>query len=144
MIEAVNSVVANAPLLRGSSEPTNAARSNTGRVQEVTSAAASMPQAPFISPFIFMDVNFDQAVLQIRDPQTGDVVEQIPSRSRLELQQRSQTSAGDVQNAQNTETGVRQVEQAQANSSAVQAQAIAQAFSQASASQTTSSLNVLV
>lgn len=142
MIEAVNSVVANAPLLRGSAEPTNAARSNTSRVQEVTSAAASMPQAPFISPFIFMDVNFDQAVLQIRDPQTGDVVEQIPSRSRMELQQRSQTPVADAQNAEGA--NVQQAVQAQASSSAFQAQAIAQAFSQATASQSASSFNVLV
>ena len=45
------------------------------------------PTAPFISPFISFDVNFDTAVLQIRDSSTGDVLRQIPTERTLELRQ---------------------------------------------------------
>src|SRR5688572_26945383 len=58
MIEAVNAVVANASVLRGSAEAVSTARSfaaNPERVQEVV-------QAPYISPYISMDVNYNKAV----------------------------------------------------------------------------------
>jgi FlaG protein len=93
MIEAVNAVVANASLLRGSAEQASAARSfaaNPARVQEVI-------QAPYVSPFIYVDVNYDKAVLQIRDSDTGDVLKQFPSeqtmaiRSRIAQSQAAQT-----------------------------------------------------
>lgn len=93
MIEAVNAVVANASLLRGSAEQASAARSfaaNPARVQEVI-------QAPYVSPFIYVDVNYDKAVLQIRDSDTGDVLKQFPSeqtmaiRSRIAERQAAQT-----------------------------------------------------
>ncbi|MGB4107103.1 MAG: hypothetical protein WBK55_04835 [Alphaproteobacteria bacterium] len=93
MIEAVNAVVANASLLRGSAEQASAARSlaaNPERVQEVI-------QAPYVSPFIYVDVNYDKAVLQIRDSDTGDVLKQFPSeqtmaiRSRIAQRQAAQT-----------------------------------------------------
>jgi hypothetical protein len=93
MIEAVNAVVANASLLRGSAEQASVARSfaaNPARVQEVI-------QAPYVSPFIYVDVNYDKAVLQIRDSDTGDVLKQFPSeqtmaiRSRIAQSQAAQT-----------------------------------------------------
>lgn len=140
MIEAVNSVIANASLVRGNTDQNSSARSfaaNPDRVQEAASSGGALPQAPFISPFIFLDVNFDTAVLQIRDPQTGDVVEQIPSRSRLESQQRAAQQA-DIQ-AQQT------VQSAPDTTQAVQAQAVAQAFTasaQAAESVVSSSVSV--
>lgn len=81
MIEAVNAVVANASLLRGSAEQASVARSltaNPERVQEVV-------RAPYVSPFIYMDVNFDKAVLQIRDRDTGDVTKQFPSEQTMQV-----------------------------------------------------------
>ena len=84
MIEAVNSVVANASVLRGQAEAVSAARSfaaNPERVQEVV-------QAPYISPYISMDVNYNKAVLQIRDSDTGDVLKQFPSETALEFRSR--------------------------------------------------------
>lgn len=81
MIEAVNAVVANASLLRGSAEQASVARSftaNPERVQEVV-------RAPYVSPFIYMDVNFDKAVLQIRDRDTGDVTRQFPSEQTMQV-----------------------------------------------------------
>lgn len=102
MIEAVNSVLSNAQVLRGSTEGIDSARSfaaNPERVQEI-----STPQAPFISPFISVDVNFDTAVLQIRDSDTGDVVQQFPSEARLEEQQRAARAAQNARLATSEQT----------------------------------------
>ncbi len=83
MIEAVNSVVANASVLRGQAEQASVARAaaNPERVQEVI-------QAPYVSPYISMDLNYNKAVLQIRDGDTGDVLKQFPSEAALELRSR--------------------------------------------------------
>ncbi|MCB9988723.1 MAG: hypothetical protein H6868_05225 [Rhodospirillales bacterium] len=43
-----------------------------------------MAQAPYVSPYIHVDLNYDKAVLQIRDSDTGDVLNQFPSQKRLE------------------------------------------------------------
>lgn len=89
MIEAVNSVLSNAPLTKQVVEQQSVARSfaaNPARIQE-----ASM-QAPYISLYIKVDTYFDKAVLQIRDSDTGDVVRQIPTESQLEAYRRAQTS----------------------------------------------------
>lgn len=83
MIEAVNSVLANASLLRGHAEQGSSARSFTANPDRVQEA----PQAPFVSPYIMVDTNFDQAVLQIRDSNTGDVLRQFPSESALRARQ---------------------------------------------------------
>ncbi len=79
MFEAVNSVISNAPMLRGNAEQMAVARSfaaNPDRVQEV-------PMAPYISPYIHVDVKYNEAVLQLRDSDTGAVESQIPSEERL-------------------------------------------------------------
>ena len=84
MIEAVNSVVANASVLRASAEALSTARSftaNPERVQEVV-------QAPYVSPYISMDINHNKAVLQIRNRDTGDVLKQFPSETALEFRSR--------------------------------------------------------
>jgi hypothetical protein len=87
VIEAVNSVVSNATLVRAAAEQIDvrALAANPGRVQEV----ASIPQAPYISPYISMDHNYNKAVLQIRNSDTGDVITQFPSESRLRAAQAS-------------------------------------------------------
>jgi uncharacterized FlaG/YvyC family protein len=86
MLEAVNSVLQTAPVIRASAEQVSTADSyaaNPDRVQKI-------PQAPYISPYIHMDVDLDQAVLQIRDSETGDVVRQIPSEVSIQNRQRFQ------------------------------------------------------
>lgn len=50
------------------------------------------PEAPYISPYISVDINYNKAVLQIRDSDTGDVLKQFPSESRLQ-QIRQETAA---------------------------------------------------
>lgn len=73
-------MLSNAPLQRSNVEQVAVARSfaaNPDRVQEV-------PMAPYISPYIHVDVHYNQAVLQLRDSDTGKVEGQIPSEERLE------------------------------------------------------------
>jgi hypothetical protein len=85
MLEAVNSVLQTSPLVRGNTEQVSSAASfaaNPDRIQKV-------PQAPYISPYIHMDVELG-AVLQLRDSETGDVVRQIPSEATIEARQRFQ------------------------------------------------------
>lgn len=105
MIEAVNSVIASSTVARTSVAQAEAARSasaNPARIQE----AAGTTQAPFLSMSIFMDVNFDQAVIRLRDSETGDVLSQIPSEGRLEARQREQVATNIV-----FQTTARQVEE---------------------------------
>lgn len=85
MIEAVNSALQNASLLRASAEQTSAAESfaaNPARVQKVA------PRGPSLS--IFVDVNYDTAVLQYRNVETRDVIDQIPSETLLQARARDE------------------------------------------------------
>lgn len=86
MIEAVNSVLANAQLSRQAVEQSSSARSfaaNPDRIQEVA-------QAPFVSPYIQVDVNYNKAILQIRDGDTGDVLHQFPTENQLKAYRKAQ------------------------------------------------------
>jgi hypothetical protein len=87
MIEAVNSVVANAPLIRGNAESAASSRA---------AAPISAPKAPYISPYVHLDVNYDMAVLQIRDSDTGDVVRTIPSEGSLQSRVDARTAASEA------------------------------------------------
>jgi hypothetical protein len=89
MLEAVNSVLSNASYTRAAAvqqSVVNSYAANPARVQQAPL------QAPYISLYIKVDNNFDRAILQIRDNQTGDVVRQIPTESQLEAYRRAQTS----------------------------------------------------
>lgn len=98
MIEAVNSAVANASLVRGSANQVDAAR-----VEISTGNGPVAPRAPFISPFISLDNNFDTAVIQIRDSETGDVLRQFPSEQTLSSRAReAQLSESRETNAANS------------------------------------------
>ncbi len=96
MIEAVNSVLANAALSR------EATSRQADLSLQVAASKPSTPQAPYISPFIALDGNSKTAVIQIRDSDTGDVLTQYPSESRvreLQAQQKArlQSSSADTQ-----------------------------------------------
>lgn len=95
MIEAVNSAVASAQVLRSSNERNGGAAASSSEPASVTA-----PQAPFISPFVTFNTDRNVAVLQLRDSQTGDVVEQIPSETTLARQEqaaRSRAAADEIQ-----------------------------------------------
>ena len=89
MLEAVNSVLSNASYTKVATEAqsvVNSYAANPERVQQATT------QAPYLSLYIKVDVNFDKAVLQLRDIDTGDVLRQIPSETQLEAYRRAATS----------------------------------------------------
>lgn len=88
MIEAVNSVLSNAPIARAVADQQSVATSFAANPDRVQVAA----QAPFISPYIHVDVNFNKAVLQIRDSDTGDVVRTIPTEGQMEAYRRAQSA----------------------------------------------------
>lgn len=86
MIEAVNSTLATSALTReaaGQQSSANSFAANPERVQRIA-------QAPYVSPYIAVDTNFDRAVLQIRDSDTGDVLAQYPTEPQLEAYRRAQ------------------------------------------------------
>ena len=93
MIESVNSVVQSAPLTRADLQ--EVARQNNVRVQQ--EPPREIARAPFISPVIAVNVQYDTAVLEIRNASTGDVIDQIPSDPRLEAQLREQARQDTVQ-----------------------------------------------
>lgn len=81
MLEAVNSVLQTAPLARANAEQASVVDSFAANPERVQRAA---PQAPYISPYIFLDVNYDKAVIQLRNGDTGDVEDQFPSEAALQ------------------------------------------------------------
>jgi hypothetical protein len=78
-VEAVNSVLQTAPIVRANAEQTSTgdASGNPNRVQRVA-------LAPYVSPYLTVDVHTNTPVLQIRDSNTGKVVDQIPSQLNLQ------------------------------------------------------------
>lgn len=88
MIEGVNSSIAASNIVRAVAEQVSVARANTLTSESVQQIA----KAPYVSPYIRVDVNFDKAVLQIRDGDTGDVVRQFPSESQLQAYRRAQSA----------------------------------------------------
>lgn len=80
MIEAVNSVLANSSLLRGNAEQGGQPRANVAALQN---SKVEAPVAPYVSPYIQVDLQANKAVVQIRDSNTGDVVRQFPSEATL-------------------------------------------------------------
>ncbi len=88
MIEAVNSVIANASLARAAVVSADASAR-----PEVSRQDIQVPQAPYISPYISVDNNYNAAVIQIRDSETGDVLTQFPSESRLQARAQEQAVA---------------------------------------------------
>jgi hypothetical protein len=92
MIEAVNSVISSAPLIRGNAEQVAASNSFAANAVAVQTVAR-MPLAPYISPYISVNTDYDKAVLQLRDSDTGDVVTQFPSEQTLRARQRQEVAS---------------------------------------------------
>lgn len=103
MIEAVNSTLATSSVTRNVAEQLSSARSfaaNPEKVQEVA-------RAPYVSPYISVDVNFDRAILQIRDSDSGDVLTQYPTESQLRAYQRAQqTQTTDVRSPEEVQASL--------------------------------------
>lgn len=103
MIEAVNSSVASASILRAGAQQVNA---TVAAQIDATAPIAEAPKAPYISPHIAVDVSYNKAVLQIRDSDTGDVKDQFPTKSKLAEIRRAQ-----AQQEQGREVARRQAKQ---------------------------------
>lgn len=101
MIEAVNSVISNAPLIRGNAEQVAASNSFAADAAAVETVAR-MPLAPYISPYIAVNTDYDKAVLQLRDSETGDVVNQFPSEQTLAARQRTEKAQLNAKLAEST------------------------------------------
>lgn len=105
MIETVNSALANASILRPQDSGTNASAQNAPQTSSSPSeAGVSVPKAPYISPHIEVDLDYDKAVLQVRDSETGDVVRQFPSESRLQELRRQAAAQAQTAALTNTDT----------------------------------------
>jgi hypothetical protein len=84
MLEAVNSVLQSAPIVRQAVERTSASESFAANPEGTQRTV----QAPFVSNYVFLDVNYDAAVILFRNRDTGDVIRQVPSESSLEAKRR--------------------------------------------------------
>jgi uncharacterized FlaG/YvyC family protein len=100
MIEAVNSVLSNAPAVRSSVEQNSTARSQSANPEKTQEAA----KTPYVSPYISIDSQSNRAVLQIRDSNTGDVVTQYPSEGQLKAYQSAQRLSSQAKEAENEAT----------------------------------------
>ena len=101
MIEAVNSVLASAPLLRQNAEQQSGAQTSSS-----PEAVREILKAPYLD-VVRVDVNYDTAVLVLRDSQSGDAVQQIPNEEALIKNKRlAETSerANEVREVQEVQT----------------------------------------
>lgn len=85
MIEAVNSAIANSSLVRNVAEQAASARAPVAQAAPAPESGGNQTiiLAPYISPFVYVDNQFNKAVLQIRDSETGEVQKQFPSEETL-------------------------------------------------------------
>ncbi len=88
MLEAVHSVLQSAPVVRAQAEQVSPAESFAANPDRVQKAPV---QAPFVSPYIFVDVALNKAVIQIRNGDTGDVLGQFPTEASLRARASSAT-----------------------------------------------------
>ena len=98
MLEAVNSVVSNAPLVKASSPQVQ-----QPAVKSVTRADyINVESTKFTSRFVSLDEASRRAVLQIRDSSTGESLQQFPTESQIRAYLQAQSTA---QAAKAAETG---------------------------------------
>ena len=91
MVDAVNAVISSVNTLPVANREAAGVAARSALVSNADSGSAPVqPKAPYVSPYIHVDFTFDKAVLQIRDSDTGDVVDQFPSQSRLQQLRRAE------------------------------------------------------
>lgn len=86
MIEAVNSTLQASQIVRPAQD---SLQQDSEPVSIDIERERNFAQAPYISPAVDYNLEFDRAVLVLRDSATGEVTDQIPSDSRLEAQARA-------------------------------------------------------
>ena len=103
MVDPVFSSVTTSTLIRATAEQASSSRANANKVQ-------AAPQAPFVSPYIGRDQESQKVVIQIRNGETGKVIEQIPSKPESQQQQKATTTER-VQQAQSQQSSPAPVQQ---------------------------------
>lgn len=88
MLDAITSSALNAGYARVETDKVSVARSvdTTAPIKNTASSA------PYYSPYIFVDSNYDKAILAIRDNNTGSVTQQYPSPNQIRAYQRAQAA----------------------------------------------------
>jgi hypothetical protein len=61
-------------------------------VSDIAPVKNTASQAPYYSPYVFVDSNYDKAILAIRDNNTGSVTQQYPSPNQIRAYQRAQAA----------------------------------------------------
>ena len=93
-MEAVNSSISNVQFVRPGAATVSRGGVDTNTGARAGSTAGERSPGRIDVPFNRLNVTvnsrFDEAILEIRDAQTGDVEQQIPSTEELETQQRLQ------------------------------------------------------
>lgn len=92
MLEAITSSAMNAVAARVDTEKVSALRSSA----ITASTAAPSATAPYYSPYIIVDSNFNKAILAIRDNETGNVTQQYPTESQIKAYKRAQQVQAEV------------------------------------------------
>lgn len=102
MVDVVNSSLVGAVNLRSAVQDQSGPQGQAA--SSVQSGGLSTPRAPFISPVISLDTNYNKAVLQIRNAETGDVEQQFPTRNRLAELRQDQARQDRAREAQQQES----------------------------------------
>ncbi len=109
-IEAVNASIVSASVLQSSAGRATAQPSlNDISIDQLPEPHAA-PQAPYVSLNISINYDYDKAVLQIRDSDTGEVENQFPTESRLAEQQQAQAALQQQSRARAEQSLVNQAE----------------------------------
>lgn len=93
MIEGVNSSLQASQLLRASVQQSSGADIFSADVAPVQKVA----RAPSMS--VYVDIDYDTAVLQFRNAETRDVIDQIPSETLLQYRARDEARRAEIQQA---------------------------------------------
>lgn len=80
MIEAVNAVVSNSPILRSISEQTSTTQVLSANPSKVQSASIS---APYLSPHVDYNGGNSKPIFVVRDSSTGETLKQFPSEAQI-------------------------------------------------------------
>ncbi|MGB1077467.1 MAG: hypothetical protein ACPG05_04095 [Bdellovibrionales bacterium] len=100
MLEAVNSVVSNAPLLKAAtpqvSQPVAKSVSRSDYI--------NVESTNFTSRFVSLDETSRRAVLQIRDSSTGESLRQFPTESQIRAYLQAQSTAETVKATESGKT----------------------------------------
>lgn len=101
MIEAVNSVISNAPFTRFETQKVDVTNAQDPLEDTGAVSAAQDDQVSILSSF---DAEFSTTVTQILNPQNGQVLLQFPSEQSLEAREFGESTASDTSQDQDSQS----------------------------------------